>query len=332
MRMVRAAMFGLALTGCSAQHVDGVEIGMVTDAGGLGDHSFDDSANAGLQLAARTFGVHAVVLQSRSPVDYQPNLMAFSEEGYSEIFSIGYDEAFDLREVAKRFPNRHYAIIDSVVNEPNITSITFKSEQGSFLAGALAAMMTKTKTIGFLGGMDIPIIRVFEAGYAAGAREIDPSVRVEEKYAGDFTNVAAGNELAAMLFNGGATIVYTAAGKVGLGSIEQVRERSGDFLIGVDSDQDGIAPGKILTSVLKRIDRSVYVVSALAAKHQPRPRRLSLGLAEGAVGLTDFRYTRRLIPSAALARLARLKAAVISGKIVVPRTPQELARFKPGPY
>jgi basic membrane protein A len=323
----------LALVSCVACSHDAadagrVQIGFATDAGGLGDHSFADSANAGLQEAVRRLGVRGVVLQSRSAADYQPNLMTLASHKFDLIIAGGYDQADDLIEVAGRFPTRHFAIIDSVVDQPNVTSMTFKSEEGSFLAGALAAMQSKTKTIGFLGGIDVPLIRIFEVGYAAGAREVDPSVRVLVKYVGDFNDVATGNELSAIMFNQGADIVYAAAGKAGLGAIQQVRARNGVYAIGVDSDQDALAPGKILTSVLKRIDRSVFLLCARTVHHQPLPRVFAVGLADGGVGLTNFRYTRKLIAPATFDRLDRIRAAVIDGRIRVPKTRPELAAFR----
>ena len=306
-----------------------IRIAMVSDLGGLGDHSYNDSAYAGLLDARERLGVRIAILQSRSAADYQPNLTLFASKGYDEIFSVGYDQAPDLLEVSQRFPQRRFAIIDSVVDAPNITSVTFKSAEGSFLAGALAAMVSTTKTIGFLGGIDIELIREFEVGFTAGAREVDPAVRVLVKYIGDFNDVATGNELAALLYEQGADIVYAAAGKAGLGAIQELRQRRNVYAIGVDSDQDGLVPGRILTSVMKRIDRSVFLLATLAAQHRPRPAHLALGVKEGAVGLTDFRYSRAVVTPPIRARLARITAAVASGRIAVPTTRAALATFTP---
>jgi basic membrane protein A len=305
-----------------------VRIGMVTDVGGLGDRSFNDSAYAGLVRAKTELHVDTTVLQSRSAADYQINLTVLANKEYDEIFAIGFLMARDVTEVAERYPQRHFSIIDAVVDQPNVTSVTFKEEEGSLLAGALAAMTTKTKTIAFLGGIDIPLLRKFEAGYAAGAREIDPSVKVLVKYVGSFDDVASGKELAGVQFSEGADIIYVAAGKAGLGAIDQVKERSGAFIIGVDSDQDAIAPGKILTSMVKRVDIGVFRVSQQAAAHKPRPVHLTLGLKEGGVGLTDFTYTKSVVTPAKLAVLAKLRAAIIGGKLVAPSTREELASFK----
>jgi basic membrane protein A len=312
----------LALAGC-AHHTGErgrIRLGMVADLGGLGDHSYNDAAWAGMLEARDRLGAHIAILQSHTSANYQPSMMVFAANGYDETFCIGYDEAYDLSEAAARFPASHFAIIDAVVDLPNVTSVTFRSNEGSYLAGALAAMVSRTHTIGFLGGVDIPIIREFEAGYAAGARKIDPSVTVLVKYVGDFDDVPGGAELTSLLFAQNADVVFAAAGKAGLGTMQQVRGRSGVYAIGVDADQDGIVPGRVLTSVLKRIDVSVFRIAQLAVAHRPRPAVLSLGLRENGVGLTDFRYTRDAVTPAMIATLARLRAEIVRGEIVVPTT------------
>src|SRR4030088_2821034 len=283
----RAALIAAVVSMCAAggarqQLAPGaVRIGMVTDVGGLGDRSFNDSAYAGLVRAKTDLHAETTVLQSRSAADYQINMTVLANKEYDEIFAIGFLMAKDVSEVAERYAKRHFAIIDAVVDQPNVTSVTFKEEEGSFLAGALAAMTTKTKTIAFLGGLDIPLLRKFEVGYAAGAREIDPSVKVLVKYVGSFEDGAAGKELAGVQFSEGGDIIYVAGGKAGVGAIDQVKQRSDAFVIGVVSDQDAIAPGKILTSMVKRVDIGVFRVSREAAARKPRAGRLTLGLKEG---------------------------------------------------
>ena len=331
----RAALLALAVVsmcaaGCGAKgNASGtVRIGMVTDVGGLGDRSFNDSAYAGLVRAKEQLHVGTTVLQSRSAADYQINMTVLANKEYDEVFAIGFLMARDVTEVAERYAQRHFSIIDAVVDEPNVTSVTFKEEEGSFLAGALAAMTTKTKTIAFLGGIDIPLLRKFEAGYAAGAREVDPSVKVLVKYVGSFDDVASGKELAGVQFGEGADIIYVAAGKAGLGAIDQVKGRDGAFVIGVDSDQDAIAPGKILTSMIKRVDIGVYRVSEQAAAHRPRPKHLTLGLREGGVGLSEFKYTKSVVTPQKIAVLNKLRALIVGGTLIAPTTREELASFK----
>jgi basic membrane protein A len=317
----------LLLAGCASGPRDKrMQIGMLVR--GLGDRSFSDSADAGLREAQRRFDFKVALLQTHAVSDYQPDLMALANGGSAETFAIGYAMSTDLADVAPRFPKSHFAIIDAVVDAPNVTSVTFKAQEGSFLAGALAALTSKTKTIAFLGGIDDPVIRTFEAGYLAGARQADPAVHVLVKFVGSFEDVAAGKELAGLLYSEHADIIYAAAGSAGLGAIDEARNRPGDYVIGVDMDEDGIAPGQVLTSVLKRVDVGVYRVCALAAAHQPRPRHLSFGLREGGVGLTDFRYTRALISAQTIARVDALKAALIRGTIVAPVDLEGVARYQ----
>jgi basic membrane protein A len=321
------------LSGCS--HAKSIaeggpaRIGMVTDVGGLGDRSFNDSAYTGLLAAQKSLHAEIAVLQSRSASDYQPNLTVLANKEYDLIFAIGFLMAKDVDEVASRFPLRHFAIIDAVVDQPNVASVTFKEQDGSFLAGAAAAMASKTHHVAFLGGIDIPLLRKFECGYAAGAREIDPDVKVDVKYVGSFDDAAAGKELGGVLFDGGADVVFVAAGKAGIGAIDAVKTRGRDFIIGVDSNQDALAPGKVLTSMIKRVDVGVFRLAQEAVAQKLPSGHLVLGLADNGVGLSDFRYTRSVITPDRIARIARIRAAIIAGKIKPPATREELAQFKP---
>jgi basic membrane protein A len=307
----------------------GPKLAMVTDTGGLGDRSFNDSAYAGLVRAKTQLGATIEVQESKSAADYQPNLTALADGDFDEIFAIGFLMNDDLGAVAKNYPDKHFAIIDAVNPQPNVTSVLFREQDGSFLAGALAAMVSKTKTIGFLGGIDSPLLRKFEAGYSAGAREVDPSVKVLVKYVGSFVDVASGKELAGVMYGSGADIIYVAAGKAGLGAIGETRARSGVYAIGVDSDQDGLAPGKILTSMVKHVDVAVFNIAKAIGAHKTLPRTTEFGLKDDGVGLTDFKYTRALIGTANLAKLQVLRAAIVSGKIVPPDTREKLAAFVP---
>jgi basic membrane protein A len=304
-------------------------LGMVTDVGGLGDQSFNDSAYRGLVMAKSKLDAYIQVLQSRSAADYQPNLNALTNLHYNMIYAIGFLMGLDLDSVAKEHPAQQYAIIDAVVDDPNVVSITFREQDGSFLAGAVAAMVSKNHHIAFLGGADIPLIEKFEAGYIAGAREIDPSIKVDVKYAGGFEDVAAGKELAGLLFNGGADVVYTAAGKVGLGAIDAVKTRDGDFIIGVDSNQDALAPGKILTSMVKKVDVAVFSVARSLKDRHPMNGHVVFGLKDGAIGLTDFAYTKQYVDAARQARLAEIQRDIVDGKIVPPDSRNALESFKP---
>jgi basic membrane protein A len=302
---------------------------MVTDVGGLGDRSFNDSAYRGLLRAKSELGAYVQVLQSRSAADYQPNLIALTNLHFGMIYAIGFLMGLDLDSVAKQNPTQRYAIIDAVVDDPNVVSITFREQDGSFLAGSLAAMVSKTHHIAFLGGQDIPLIRKFEAGYIAGARQVDSTIRVDVKYAGSFDDVAAGEELSNIMYDDGADIIYAAAGKAGLGTANAVKSRDGKFMIGVDADQDSLVPGKVLTSMVKRVDVAVFEVAQALHNGKPMHGHVVFGLKDGAIGLTDFRYTKAAIGAANLARLKVIEAAIVSGKITPPDSREALAAFKP---
>jgi basic membrane protein A len=330
------AIFALLVAGCG--HAAGkpagpppIRLAMVTDIGGLGDKSFNDSAYRGLTDAKTRLGAEIEVLQSKSAADYQPNLTVLADEDYDEIFAIGFLMSEDLSQVAKTYPRRNFAIVDAVVDQPNVTSITFREQDGSFLAGALAAMMSKTKTIAFLGGIDIPLLRKFEAGFTAGAHEVDPHVNVLVKYVGSFDDVASGKELAGVLFDQHADIVYAAAGKSGLGAFDQVRDRPNAYVIGVDSDQDSLVPGKVLTSMIKHVDVAIFRIAQDTRSQKIPSGAVELGIKDGAIGLSPFTYTKAAIGPARLAKLDTIRAAIVSGKIVPPQTREELAAFKTVP-
>jgi basic membrane protein A len=334
--ILAAAACALVLGGCVHSHPrprpGQLTLAMVTDVGGLGDKSFNDSAYRGLLRSESALNAYIKVLQSKSAADYQPNLTVLSEARFNMIYAIGFLMSDDLTQVAKQFPQQQFAIIDAVVPNPNVVSVTFKEEDGSFLAGALAAMVSTTHHIAFIGGIDIPLIRKFEAGYVAGAREIDPAVRVDVKYAGSFDDVPTGKELANLLFNGGADIIYTAAGKVGLGAIDAVRSRpSGYYIIGVDNNQDALAPGKVLTSMVKHVDVAVYDIAKAIQDRRPLHGHVVLGLRDGGISLTHFEYTRGAVGRDKVERLKTLEDAIISGRITVPYTREALAAWKPVP-
>ncbi len=304
-------------------------LAMVTDVGGLGDKSFNDSAYAGLIRAKNVLGAQIQVLQSKTASDYQPNLTVLADEDEDMIYAIGFLMDQDLAEVAKNYPKRHFAIIDAVVDQPNVASVTFREQEGSFLAGALAALVSRSHKVGFLGGEDLPLLRKFEAGFIAGARQIDPRIDVAVKYVGSFDDVASGKELAGVVYDGGADVLYVAAGKSGLGAIDEARGRTGAYAIGVDGDQDALAPGKILTSVVKHVDVAVFRI-ALDTRSQKIPaRHLELGLRDGGITLTDFKYTSALVGEKNLRTLDALRAAIVAGTIVPPATRAALAAFEP---
>ncbi|MCL5055291.1 MAG: BMP family ABC transporter substrate-binding protein [Firmicutes bacterium] len=308
-------------------------IGMVLDKGGLGDESFNDSAYRGLKKAEKKFGnkMGVKLLESHSSADYYPNLQALAQSGCSIIFAVGYLMTDAVKQVAPQFPNTKFAIIDGVIpNLPNVASLTFKEQESSFLAGFLAGSMTRTKTVGFIGGEKSWLIKKFEAGYKAGVETANPKVRILVGFTGSFSNPSIGEEMALAQFSEGADIIYHAAGACGIGVIAAAKKKGkGYFAIGVDEDQDGLAPGRVLTSAEKHVNVAVYDTIQSFMKGKFTPGIHKYGLKNGGVGLSPMEYTKKDIPPKVLKLLAVYTKAISAGKIVVPETLSELKKFHP---
>ena len=252
----------------------GKKVGLVFDIGGRGDKSFNDSAAAGLDKAKADFGITTKDLSPASGGENREELLRLlTTDGNPLVFAIGFAFADGVTAVAKESPGTQYAIVDSVVDLPNVTSLTFAEEQGSYLVGAAAALKSKTGKIGFIGGVDTPLIKKFEAGYVAGAKKIKPDIQVEIKYLTEppdftgFSDPAKGKEAALGMYGNGADIVYHAAGGSGTGVFQAAKETSAGgtkvFAIGVDSDQynsigDPSLQPFILTSMEKHVNVAVY--------------------------------------------------------------------------
>ncbi|MCX7799000.1 MAG: BMP family ABC transporter substrate-binding protein [Fimbriimonadales bacterium] len=329
------------LTGCgsSEQKAEGpgrsgnkppIKVGIVFDSGGRGDKSFNDSAWAGIERAVRELGVQEQAVESKSEKDYEANLTAVADRGCQLVFAIGINMKTALEKVAPNYPDTKFAIVDASVDLPNVRSLLFKEEEGSFLAGYLAGLVTRTKKIGFVGGMELDLIKKFFAGYAAGARTADPAVTIlPAKYIGSWDNVDLAKTAAATLFGQGADIVYHAAGRAGQGVIDAAKQR-GKYAIGVDSDQDALAPGFVLTSMIKRVDEAVFqtISDAVAGNFTAGSKVYDLK-AKG-VGLSPFTYTKDKIGSAVLQKVSEMEKRIAEGAIKVPASLDELRAYEAG--
>lgn len=304
---------------------------LALDTGGVDDKSFNAAAWAGLQRATKELGVEGKYVEAKVEADYKTNLSQFATQGYQIIFAVGYKMEDALKEIAPQFSNVKFAIVDgSAPDAPNCAAIQFKEEQATFLAGYLAASVSKTRKIGFVGGEQIPLIQKFEAGYRAGAKTANPAIEVLSSYTMDWNDIAKGKSQANQQFSNGADIVFQAAGKAGLGVIEAAREKgTGYYAIGVDQDQDDVAPGRVLTSVLKRLDNAVYDFCKKTKEGQFQPGLHLYDLKEGGVGLSEMKYTKKDVPPDVLARLDKLKQAIEDGKIVPPTTLEDAQKFQP---
>lgn len=308
---------------------------MVTDVGGLGDKSFNDGAYAGLQRAEKELGVEIKVLESKEITDYESNIDQLTNAGYSPIFAVGFLMTDTVSKMATAFPETQFAGVDEFFDPvpANVVGLNFKEEEGSYLAGVVAGLATKDSfdsklnkdnVIGFVGGMDIPLIQKFEAGYIAGAKAVNPDVKVISLYAGNFTDQAKGKELGYSLIEQKADVIYAAAGQVGLGTIEACKDK-GALFIGVDVDQYETVKNSgsvILTSMVKHVDNAVFeTVKEAIDGSFPGGSIKIFGLAEDGVGLAPFHDFESKVPQAIKDAVEKARTDIISGAIKVPTTP-----------
>ncbi len=330
-----ALLLALAAAGCGGSSTkssggpaaDAYKVGLVFDVGGRGDKSFNDAAAAGLDRAQRELGVEVQTLETNEGSDRESQMRQLAASGYPLVFGVGFLFSDDIKKLAEEFPDTKFACVDYTVNpgDPplpaNLAALKFKEEEGSFLVGALAMLLSKTGTVGFVGGMEIPLIKKFEAGYRAGAAAISPKGAVLVKYAGTtgdaFKNPVKGKELALAEYHQGADIVYHASGSTGLGVFEAAKEQQ-KLAIGVDSDQYDAGPEVVLTSMVKHVETAVFecVREAKAGEFQGGVH--VFGLKEKGVGWVYDDRNRHWIPDAVKAKVDSLEAEIVAGRIAVP--------------
>ena len=298
------------------------QIAFVAGAGGFGDHGFNDAARSALETCAKQTGVAVASSAPAGGADIEPQLVLYATEKYDTVIGIGYGEAPALATVARRFEGTHFALIDALVDLPNVESITFDERQGAFLAGALAAYVSKAHHVAFIGGADVPLLRRSETGFVAGARYADPHIRTSVRYLSSFTDPVPAANAAQRVLREGADIVFVVAGPAGLAAIAAVARHPHAYAIGVDTDQDALAPGKILTSVVKHVDTAVLRACVESAGGKPESGHRVLGLADDGIGLTNFAYTRAAIGDSVIARVEHLRDAIIAGRVRVTAAPQ----------
>ncbi|MEP7125314.1 MAG: BMP family ABC transporter substrate-binding protein [Byssovorax sp.] len=303
-----------------------VRVGLVFDVGGRGDKSFNDAAYEGISRAARELGVTTEVLEPSGAEDREAAMRLFAARGFDLVIGVGFIFSSDVNVVSAAFPKVNFACIDysprpDGVIPPNVAALAFREEEGSFLVGAVAGLMTRTKHVGFVGGMDIPLIHKFEAGYRAGAKEVCPTCTVHVAYAGAtpeaFRDPVKGKALAVSQISAGADIVYHAAGTTGHGVFEAARDM-GAKGIGVDSDQYAEMPGTVITSMIKRGDVAVFDTIVSVAKGEFKGGLRSFGVAEDGVGYLKDGPHAAAIPDEVKARVAELSQRIARGEIKIP--------------
>ncbi|MBC7538624.1 MAG: BMP family ABC transporter substrate-binding protein [Bacteriovorax sp.] len=305
-----------------------IRVGMVTDVGGVNDQSFNQSAWEGLQKSKKELGIKASYQESKQDADYQSNLETLYDAGNDLIWGIGFKMADAVLKAAKQNPKQKYAIIDYSFGEktpPNVMGVMFKAEEGAFLAGYIAAKMSKTNTIGFIGGMSVPIIHSFQYGYKAGAKQANKNIVVLEQYSESFTDAAKGKAIANQMISKNADVVFHAAGAVGDGVIEAAKEKN-KMAVGVDRDQNYLAPKNVITSSMKRVDNAIFqVVTDLKKGIFKGGTTQNFGLKDGAVDIAPT--TEKMIPLALLKDVDALKKKIADGKIKVPADEKAYAVF-----
>ena len=312
---------------------DAVDVGIVFDMGGRGDKSFNDGAYLGAERAEKDLGVRVRFIEPGEGSDREAGLRLLAAEGMDVVLGVGFIFTDDLTQLAREYPNVDFAGVDysvatdkdgKVVQPPgNLAALKFREEQGSYLVGAMAALISKSKKLGFVGGMNFPLIHKFEAGYIAGVKKVCPDCDVISQYAGvtpeAFRNPGKGKELALSQYQQGVNVIFHASGSTGLGVFEAARQ-TGKLAIGVDADQYNEAPGYVLTSMMKGVDNAVYDAIKRVKEKRFKGGVYEYGLAEGGVGYVFDDNNRKLIPDNVRARVEALKQEIIAGRITVPFT------------
>jgi basic membrane protein A len=314
----------LALTGLAISLQPALaefKVGLVLDRGGKDDKSFNSSAYEGATRAKTKLGIFLKYVEAPDDNAFEPMLRAFALRDFDLIIGVGFAQKEAIQKVAAQFPNRHFALVDSQVAAPNVRSLMFQEHEGAYVVGAIAAMTSKTGKIGFVGGMDIPLIRRFVMGYEAGAKKISPGITVMANYVGvtseAWNNPPKGKELAVSQYEGGADVIFAAAGASGLGVFDAAEDKK-KLAIGVDSNQNWTKPGLILTSMLKRVDEAIFstITEAKAGKFTGGVQWF--GLANKGVDYSFDQYNAKILTEPVRKRADELKAEIIAGKIVVP--------------
>lgn len=300
---------------------DKVHVGIVFDTGGKDDRSFNASAWEGVKRAAQEFPIVLRDVEPGDPTSVEPAIRAFAERNYDLVIGVGFEQMPVVERVARDYPNVNFVIIDGDIKLPNVTALLFREHEGSYLVGMIAAMKSQTGTIGFIGGMDIPLIHRFETGYAEGARAANPNINVIANYVGvtpaAWNNPGQGKELAISQIGNGADVIFTAAGNSGLGAFDAVEQQK-KFVIGVDSNQNWVKPGYVLTSMIKRVDNAVYQIVKDRVSGQFAPGVHVYGLDNEGVGYALDQYNEKLVTPEMIKKVEEAKQKIIKGEIKVP--------------
>ena len=322
-----AASLALVTMSSSGMAADVAPAALIIAQGGLGDGSWNDTANAGFKAGLEKTGIKGRPIESKDVAAQGEEIMRRAVDGgFGLVISLEWIHGEPMEKLAVDYPDANWVIMNQTRKGDNIVSVVFGEHEGSYLAGALAAQVTtdtsikginEQAVIDVIGGVKAPGIDKFIVGYIQGAKAINPDIDVKVAYSESFGDPAKGQQMAKAMFNEGADIVYQVAGGTGIGIIEAAKAE-GRYAIGVDTDQDGMAPGNVLTSMIKRVDVAVEdIVINYAAGKFPGGEVMDFGLAQNGVALSDMKHTKDIVPAAYLEKVDALKADIVAGKIDV---------------
>ncbi|MFO1142646.1 MAG: BMP family ABC transporter substrate-binding protein [Amaricoccus sp.] len=304
----------------SATWAQDAQPAVIFDLGGKFDRSFNQSSFEGAERFKKDTGIEYREFELQSDAQREQALRRFAQAGNNPIVVAGFSNQTAMDTVAKEFPDTHFAIIDAVVDEPNVRSIVFSEQEGSYLVGMLAAMASKTGKVGFVGGMDIPLIRKFACGYVEGVKAVNPDAEVFQNMTGTtgaaWNDPVKGGELAKSQIDRGADVVYHAAGGTGIGVLQATAD-AGKLGIGVDSNQNYLHPGQVLTSMLKRVDNATYQAMMDQKDGKWTSGVYVMGLAQDGVGYALDENNEKLITPEMKAKVDEARQEIIDGKIKV---------------
>lgn len=296
-------------------------IALVLDKGGKDDKSFNSAAYTGAMKAKSELKAFVKYVEATDDNAFESLIRAFAQKDFDLIIAIGITQRDALKKVAAQFPQKHFAIVDAEVDLPNVRSLVFEEHQGSYLVGAAAALVSKTGKVGFIGGMDIPLIRRFQLGYEAGAKKINPSAKVTANFIGitgdAWNNPAKAKELAVAQYASGVDVIFSPSGASTSGVFDAAEEKA-KFAIGVDSNQNWVKPGRILTSMLKRVDVAVFKTCQEASQGKFQAGVQHYGLQDQGIDYAVDQHNEKVLTAEHRKKLDALKAEIIAGKIQVP--------------
>jgi len=298
-----------------------LKVGLVLDRGGKDDKSFNASAFRGASRAQKELNIHLKVLECASDSAFIPSIRTFAQHSYDLIIGIGFVQKSAIETVAQQFPKIDFLLIDAPSSLPNVRSIIFQEHEGSYLVGTIAALTSKSKMVGFIGGMDIPLIRRFELGYRTGAQAVSPQVKTLTHYVGASSEAwrdpSKAKELAMLQFAKGVDVVFCAAGSSCLGVFDAAEEKS-KFAIGVDSNQNWVKPGTVLTSMVKGVDQAVFDSTRLKLAGSFKGGTVHMGLKENAISFSIDEHNRKVLPSSVQKEAMLIRDKILNGLIRVP--------------